>query len=80
MTDAVVQVAEVKHKLYTHTGTSPEHMRVLLRSGGTVICELADDSRPLGYYSPEHGMDLHVVDEVSVRPLRRCRAGCAHAH
>jgi hypothetical protein len=29
------------------------------------ICELAEDERPLGYYSAQSYMTIHVVDTVS---------------
>jgi len=37
-------------------------MALVLKSGGAVICELDDDSRPLGFYSPQNGMEIKIVD------------------
>ena len=28
------------------------------------VCELDDDSRPLGFYSPKNGMEIKIVDTV----------------
>lgn len=61
--DLHMTVGEVKRKLHRHCGTAPDFQRLLLKDGGQVIAELADDSRMLGYYSVESGMTLHIVDE-----------------
>jgi len=34
----------------------------MLRDQGHDICELADNTKMLGYYSVTSGMDIHVID------------------
>uniref|UniRef100_A0A7R9UBU7 CAP-Gly domain-containing protein n=1 Tax=Pinguiococcus pyrenoidosus TaxID=172671 RepID=A0A7R9UBU7_9STRA len=60
--DRSSSVAEVKQRLHQHCGTPQQYQRLILRSGGTDYAFLDDDTRMLGYYSPEHGMELHVID------------------
>lgn len=56
-------ISEVKRKLYTHNGTPLEHMVLQLKdASGAVIAYMTDDDRPLGYYSVENGMEIHVTD------------------
>ena len=56
-------IEELKGKLYRHCGTSPEWMSLVLKdSDGTVLCELADDHRKLGYYGARSGMSIKIVD------------------
>eukprot|EP00898_Chlorokybus_atmophyticus_P007641 jgi/Chlat1/7879/Chrsp66S07311 len=57
-------VAAVKDKLRTHTGTSAASMRLWLLNarGEPDPHPMADDNRPLGYYSPRDGDTLHVED------------------
>lgn len=38
------------------------HQRLILRSDGRDIREMSDDSRMLGYYSVESGMEIHIID------------------
>lgn len=45
-----------------HIGTTPEYQRLILRDQGHDICELADNTKMLGYYSVTSGMDIHVID------------------
>jgi tubulin-specific chaperone B len=58
-------IEQLKDKLYAHTGTRPAFMRVLLLHGGAPpAVPLAEDARPLGYYSPAaFGDTLRVVDD-----------------
>lgn len=56
-------VFEVKGKMYTHCGTAVGNMELILRNSlGETICLLNDDNKKLGYYSVEHWMTIHVVD------------------
>lgn len=55
-------ISEVKFKLHRHIGTPPEFQTLILKNRGQVVCELSDDNRPLGFYSVEHGMEIHIVD------------------
>jgi len=55
-------IADVKDKLRTHIGTPPEFQRLILKHNGNVLRELNDNSRMLGFYSPESGMEIHVID------------------
>merc|ERR1719152_443390 len=61
--DKHMTIAAVKSKLHTHCGTNPVHQRLILRENGTPICPMDDDSKMLGYYSVESGMEIHVIDE-----------------
>jgi len=61
--DLHATIADIKTKLYRHCGTSPEWMALVLKSGGQVICELADDRKKLGYYGVKHGMEIKIVDQ-----------------
>ncbi len=45
-----------------HIGTTPEYQRLILRDKGHDICELADNTKMLGYYSVASGMDIHIID------------------
>merc|ERR1719453_879059 len=56
-------VENVKGKLYQHTGTAPQSMVLQLKDpAGALLCVLDDPSQPLGFYSPEDGFVLHVID------------------
>lgn len=52
----------MKEKFTTHIGTPPVHQRLILKQNGNPICELSDDNKKLGFYSPVSGMEIHVVD------------------
>eukprot|EP00735_Rhodelphis_limneticus_P008307 TRINITY_DN2120_c0_g1::TRINITY_DN2120_c0_g1_i1::g.12914::m.12914 TRINITY_DN2120_c0_g1::TRINITY_DN2120_c0_g1_i1::g.12914 ORF type:complete len:303 (+),score=39.36,sp/Q67Z52/TBCB_ARATH/45.53/3e-74,Ubiquitin_2/PF14560.1/3.1e-30,CAP_GLY/PF01302.20/6.9e-23,ubiquitin/PF00240.18/0.0058 TRINITY_DN2120_c0_g1_i1:87-911(+) len=61
--DKHLTIESVKEKLKTHTGTSVTAMKLYLKdSNGNLLCELDDDTRMLGYYSPLDGYTLHVQD------------------
>uniref|UniRef100_A0A7S1TNN8 CAP-Gly domain-containing protein n=1 Tax=Phaeomonas parva TaxID=124430 RepID=A0A7S1TNN8_9STRA len=55
-------IGDVKQKIRQHCGTPAQHQVLTLRSGGSNLARLDDDSRMLGYYSPEHGMEIFVLD------------------
>eukprot|EP00906_Rhabdomonas_costata_P027198 RCo038657 len=61
--DRHMTIAAVKEKLHSATGTSREAMSLtLMDESGTPKASLNDDTKLLGYYSPEDGDVLHVVD------------------
>jgi len=60
--DKHMTIADLKHKLHTHTGTPAFSQRLVLKDGGHPVANMDDDSKMLGYYSPESGMEIHVVD------------------
>jgi len=60
--DMHLTVEDVKHKLHRHSGTPAFSQRLILKDGGVPIANLDDDSKMLGYYSPESGMELHIID------------------
>lgn len=60
--DLSSSIAEIKHKLYTHNGSNVDYMVLQLRRDGVVVCEMLDDTRPLGFYGVENGMEIHVID------------------
>lgn len=56
-------LADVKGKIYTHSGTNPGMQKLTLRSGGETLCLLDDDSKMLGFYGVQSGMEIHVSDD-----------------
>mmetsp|Transcript_7112 Transcript_7112/g.29075 ORF Transcript_7112/g.29075 Transcript_7112/m.29075 type:complete len:288 (-) Transcript_7112:91-954(-) len=61
--DRHMTIATVKAKLVSHTGTNISAMRLLLRDeNSNTLAALDDDSKMLGFYSPQDGMSLHVID------------------
>ena len=57
-------IDSVKSKLCFHCGTPPSAMRLQLKDErGRALASLdGDDTRKLGYYSPQDGYILHIVD------------------
>ena len=56
-------VGALKSKLAFHCGTTPSAMQLQLKDPrGAPVAELGDDSKKFGYYSPENGFSLHIVD------------------
>ncbi|XP_058214362.1 tubulin-folding cofactor B-like isoform X2 [Rhododendron vialii] len=56
-------VKAVKEKMWKKCGTSVNSMGLELYDDmGAKISELSDNSRPLGFYSPQDGYRLHVID------------------
>mmetsp|Transcript_24670 Transcript_24670/g.36350 ORF Transcript_24670/g.36350 Transcript_24670/m.36350 type:complete len:290 (+) Transcript_24670:72-941(+) len=55
-------IRDVKDKFRTHIGTSVDHQRLVLKRDGAVIGEMSDDSKMLGFYGVESGMEIHVID------------------
>eukprot|EP00002_Diphylleia_rotans_P003017 TRINITY_DN12009_c0_g1_i2.p1 TRINITY_DN12009_c0_g1~~TRINITY_DN12009_c0_g1_i2.p1 ORF type:complete len:256 (-),score=59.18 TRINITY_DN12009_c0_g1_i2:299-1066(-) len=61
--DLFMTVADVKDRLHSKTGTSPDFQDVyLVDNNGRTVAHLNESHRPLGYYSPISGYTLHVVD------------------
>ena len=52
----------MKEKLRLHIGTPVDHQRLVLKDSGHILCQLADDTKMLGYYSVTSGMEIHIVD------------------
>ena len=60
-------VLRVKEKLMTHVGSNVSTMRLQLKDwDGTLVAHLDDDTKMLGYYSPEDGWTMGVF---KVAPL-----------
>ncbi|GJP29420.1 hypothetical protein CLOM_g16683 [Closterium sp. NIES-68] len=62
-------VERVKEQLQVHTGTAVSAMQLQLFSASgnssetdTLLYSGLEDFRPLGYYSPQNGYRLHVID------------------
>lgn len=56
-------VESVKEKLWKKCGTSVDSMLLeLYDDTGDKVCDLNDNMRPLGYFSPQDGYRLHVID------------------
>jgi len=61
--DRHMLICQVKDKVSSHTGTPVSSMKLQLRnSSGQTIAVLEDESKKLGYYSPEDGHVIHVID------------------
>ena len=61
--DRHATIFDVKSRLHLHCGTPPMSQRLQLQeSDGTAICMMDDDNKMLGFYSPDHGMNIHVID------------------
>jgi tubulin-folding cofactor B len=61
--DKHLTVEEVKYKVYRHCGTKTDSMELyLMQVDGSILCQLDDDRKMLGYYPVQSGMRLHVVD------------------
>eukprot|EP00959_Pyramimonas_sp_CCMP1952_P093447 1955780-Pyramimonas_sp.AAC.1 len=49
-------IERVKERLQSNCGTSPSMMQLQLKDySGQVVYEMNDDSKKLGYYSPQDG-------------------------
>ncbi|KAK8984797.1 hypothetical protein V6N11_020111 [Hibiscus sabdariffa] len=58
-----MSVEAVKEKLWKKCGTSVNSMRLELYDDcKNKLCDLSDDSRPLGFYSPLDGFRIHIID------------------
>eukprot|EP00252_Welwitschia_mirabilis_P007790 TRINITY_DN19489_c0_g1_i1.p1 TRINITY_DN19489_c0_g1~~TRINITY_DN19489_c0_g1_i1.p1 ORF type:complete len:243 (-),score=57.35 TRINITY_DN19489_c0_g1_i1:92-820(-) len=56
-------VATIKERLWRNCGTSIDHMLLqLFDENNQKISDLTDDSRPLGFYSPQDGYHMRIVD------------------
>lgn len=61
--DLHLTIADVRQKVYRHSGTKPDAMDLLVMNlDGSVRARLDDDRKMLGYYGVQNGMRLHVVD------------------
>jgi tubulin-folding cofactor B len=67
--DCHMSIERVKEKLMAHTGTSAAASRLVLKDqAGNPIAEMNDDSKKLGFYSPQNGWVICItdVDEYSL--------------
>ena len=56
-------ILRVKEKLMTHVGSNVSTMTLQLKDwDGTLVAHMDDDTKMLGYYSPEDGWTIHIVD------------------
>ncbi|KAK6944437.1 Ubiquitin-like domain [Dillenia turbinata] len=59
----LMTVEAVKEKLWKKCGTSVGSMSLeLYDETGSKVSDLSDNFRPLGFYSPQDGYRLHVID------------------
>lgn len=60
-------ILEIKEKLHHHCGTGPAFMELHLKASSvglnTTVAVMTDDSKKLGFYSPQNGMTIHIVDK-----------------
>ncbi|CAM8950966.1 unnamed protein product [Rhodiola kirilowii] len=56
-------VASIKEKIWRKCGTSVDYMSIeLYDDTGAKVCVLDDDTKLFGFYSPQNGYRLHVID------------------
>ncbi|KAH7293267.1 hypothetical protein KP509_28G018600 [Ceratopteris richardii] len=56
-------IEAVKSRLSQNTGTAVGSMVLqLFDEGDQKICDMADDTKPLGFYSPMDGYRIHIID------------------
>merc|ERR1711968_117890 len=61
--DRHMLIGRVKEKLKNHCGTAVSAMVLQLKDPrGGMIAAMSDENRPLGFYSPQDGYILHIVD------------------
>jgi len=61
--DRHMTVMRVKERVQSNCGTSPSAMTLQLKDWhNQLVCTMDDDNKMLGYYSPEDGWVLHIVD------------------
>lgn len=61
--DLHLSIDSVKSKLCFHCGTPPSAMLLELRNDHNVlVAQLTDPQRMLGYYSPQDGFIIHIID------------------
>eukprot|EP00246_Nothoceros_aenigmaticus_P009283 TRINITY_DN24697_c0_g1_i1.p1 TRINITY_DN24697_c0_g1~~TRINITY_DN24697_c0_g1_i1.p1 ORF type:complete len:273 (-),score=59.24 TRINITY_DN24697_c0_g1_i1:93-911(-) len=61
--DLHTTVESIKEKLRNHTGTPVDAQKLeLYDSGDKKVCDLSDNHKSLGFYSPLDGYRIHVVD------------------
>eukprot|EP00349_Pseudokeronopsis_sp_Brazil_P008271 CAMPEP_0202971322 /NCGR_PEP_ID=MMETSP1396-20130829/26036_1 /ASSEMBLY_ACC=CAM_ASM_000872 /TAXON_ID= /ORGANISM="Pseudokeronopsis sp., Strain Brazil" /LENGTH=317 /DNA_ID=CAMNT_0049700581 /DNA_START=35 /DNA_END=988 /DNA_ORIENTATION=- len=55
-------ILDIKERFRVHIGTPPEYQQLILKEHGTIVCEMADNNRKLGFYSVRSGMEIHIID------------------
>lgn len=60
--DLHTTIGALKDRLYRHGGTGAGFQKLLLKQDGVVLCELADESKMLGFYGATTGMEIHILD------------------
>merc|ERR1711904_199880 len=61
--DKHMTILEVMEKLRRHTGSGVDNMMLQLdNQPQQLVCTLDDPDRKLGYYSPEDGYGIHIID------------------
>lgn len=57
-------ICEIKLSLVKRVGTAVDSMRLILKDrNGNFITNLDDELKCLGYYSPEDGFIIHIIDD-----------------
>mmetsp|Transcript_9364 Transcript_9364/g.10870 ORF Transcript_9364/g.10870 Transcript_9364/m.10870 type:complete len:276 (+) Transcript_9364:311-1138(+) len=61
--DLHTTVGALKDRLYRHGGTGSGFQKLILKSSSKEpLCELSDDTKMLGFYGVQSGMEVHIVD------------------
>jgi len=56
-------IEALKHRIHRQTGTPPDYQKLIIRQAGMDIGVIGpDDSKMIGFYSIESGMEIHCVD------------------
>jgi len=58
-----ITIEELKRKLEIITGGCADTMQLQLFNGSQLLTDIKDNAKPLGFYGPENGMRLHVIDD-----------------
>jgi tubulin-folding cofactor B len=62
--DLHTTIESLKERLRDRSGTAVESMHLqLFDDGNNKICDLVEDFRPFGYYSPLDGYRIHIIDK-----------------
>ena len=54
---------QLKFRIHRQTGTPPDYQKLIIKQAGAAIGEIGpDDTKMIGYYGIESGMEIHCID------------------
>ena len=72
-----ITIGKLKEKLYITTGTDPSHQKLLLQdAAGNTQANLDNDDMTLGFYDPDEGYIIHVIDTNPASMAKDVRSFC----